>query len=779
MRAEDDEMSNALMNDMADALRSAGLGSMIGTEEVESEPEASTELAEEPIQEEATESNNEESAESSNDEPSIEEQVQSLIEVGEYKSRSNEPQEALVAFNKAIALDPSSDMAWFNRGVLLEAQQDARGARQAFQICLDLNPDHAPATANLAILLDRIGDDAGAAAMARRGLEFFPGHPSLTDVLQRTKSAPVDEVPDEIETTVTEATHQESTLNVVMEETGIEDAEAILAEAAHHDLDGDGHLDKEELKSAAGIVAATQIVEEQIEETIEAEILERPVVEEINLDRLTDEATELIRQGEPKKALALLKPHLKTIGAQHAGAWRIAGGAMARMELDTHAIAALEHANKLDENVASGWYNLGSLYARNDNPTGAKEAFEMTVELDTRHIKARRKLIEFANDENDVGAMLSHGMQILESQDDPELRNEIVQTLLQCGETEIEVLEYITGIPPTMPEAPQLAQYALDLLSPGASVDRARALTLKGENIEAVTVWKELIQHDKENPTLWKGLAKSLEAAGDLETAQRCHTKARDLESPSVPQQQVAAPLQQQFETPPPPPTATPPPVAPEPPAMVTEPLPVQATEQQIVADEQMTSAANDILLTPVEPVAKAPDQEVNVEVDLAKAALDATAMVQANPIISASSSSVANQDISWYNQGIQLMEDGKYREALSSFDRALPSFAHDNQMVIRILNGRGNAYYFLEEYPACVESYHKAMMIDPSNVRGQTLYNMGTAYAEMERFPDAIKCYEQSIPRGLSDAEAKRAKEQIRRCTILEKERKKKLNRR
>ena len=551
MRAEDDEMSNALMNDMADALRSAGLGSMIGTEEVESEPEPSTELAEEPIQEEPTESDNDEPAESSNDEPSIEEQVQSLIEVGEYKSRSNEPQEALVAFNKAIALDPSSDMAWFNRGVLLEAQQDARGARQAFQICLDLNPDHAPATANLAILLDRIGDDAGAAAMARRGLEFFPGHPSLTDVLQRTKSAPVDEVPDEIQTTVTEATHQESTLNVVMEETGIEDAEAILAEAAHHDLDGDGHLDKEELKSAAGIVAATQIVEEQIEETIEAEILERPVVEEINLDRLTDEATELIRQGEPKKALALLKPHLKTIGAQHAGAWRIAGGAMARMELDTHAIAALEHANKLDENVASGWYNLGSLYARNDNPTGAKEAFEMTVELDTRHIKARRKLIEFANDENDVGAMLSHGMQILESQDDPELRNEIVQTLLQCGETEIEVLEYITGIPPTMPEAPQLAQYALDLLSPGASVDRARALTLKGENIEAVTVWKELIQHDKENPTLWKGLAKSLEAAGDLETAQRCHTKARDLESPSVPQQQIAAPSQQQFETPP------------------------------------------------------------------------------------------------------------------------------------------------------------------------------------------------------------------------------------
>jgi len=770
MRAEDEEMSSALMNDMADALRSAGLGSMVHSDDVEPEPEAQSKMVEEAEQEMPSEI-------PSGEDLTVEEQVQSLIEEGEYKSRSNAPQEALVAFNKAIALDPSSDMAWFNRGVLLEAQQDARGARQAFQICLDLNPDHAPATANLAILLDRIGDDAGAAAMARRGLEFFPGHPSLTDVLNRTKSAPVEEVPDEIETTVTKATHQESTLNVVMEETGVEDAEAILAEAAHHDLDGDGHLDKEELKSAAGIVAATQIVEEQIEETIEAEIQERPVTDEINLDRLTDEATELIRQGEPKKALALLKPHLKTIGAQHAGAWRIAGGAMARMELDTHAIAALEHATKLDETVASGWYNLGSLYARNENQTGAKEAFEKTVEIDARHVKARQKLIDFAKSENDVGTVLSQGMQILEYQDDTDLRNEIIQTLLQCGETEVEVLEYITGIPPTMPEAPQLAQYALDLLSPGASVDRARALTLQGENIEAVTVWKELIQHDKENPSLWRGLAKSLEAAGDLETAQRCHTKARDLESP--PQPEIETVSQQHFETPPPPPTATPPPVAPEPPALIAEPVEPEPILQQTAVEEQATSAANNLLLTPVEPVRKTVAEEVNVEVDLAKAALDATAMVQTNPIVSANSSSVANQDISWYNQGIQLMEDGKYREALSSFDRALPSFAHDNQMVIRILNGRGNAYYFLEEYPACVESYHKAMMIDPSNVRGQTLYNMGTAYAEMERFPDAIKCYEQSIPRGLSDEEAKRAKEQIRRCTILEKERKKKLMRR
>ena len=755
----DKEMSNSLMNDMADAMRSAGL-----TEEnlPPEEPHNTSDGETESVPEEQPAK---EFSESIIETESVEDQVNELLDEGESHSRSNNPQEALVAFNKAIALDPSCDMAWFNRGVLLEAQQDARGARQAFQICLDLNPDHAPATANLAILLDRIGDEVGAAAMARRGLDFFPGHPSLTDVLTRTKNASVEEVPEAIESTITKASHHESTLVNVMADSGVTDSEAILSEAVHHDLDGDGHLDKEELQSAAEVVAATQKIEAEIQETIETEIENTPLVEEIDLDKLTAEATEMIRQGEPKKALALLKPHLKTIGANHAGAWRIAGGAMARMELDTHAIAALEHATRLEEGVASGWYNLGTLYARNDNQNKAIEAFENTIELDKRHLKARLKLVDYAKSSGNIGDVLSHGMAFLEVQDDALLRNEIIEHLLTCAEQEVAVLENITGIPPTMPEAPQLAQYALDFLTPGASEQRARAMTLKGDNIEAVKVWKELIQTDKENSGLWKGLARSLEAAGDLETAQRCHSKANEIESGIQAQPETAPePSHEQG-------TFTQPPLEPVQNEFIT-PQPVPAVT------EEEKSIANDLLLSPVQPRVQQTREEPRVEVDLAKAALDATAIITSSAQMSVGSSSVANQDISWYNQGVQLIEDGKFREALSSFDRALPSFANDNEMVIRILNGRGNAYYFMEEYPACVESYHKAMMIDPSNVRGQTLYNMGTAYAEMERFADAIKCYEQAMPRGLSPEESSRAKEQIRRCTILEKERKKKLSR-
>ena len=204
MRAEDDEMSNALMNDMADALRSAGLGSMVHSNELN----LNLKHHQKRWQEDQKCHRN-----SSVEDLTVEEQVQSLIEEGEYKSRSNAPQEALLPSTK--------QSLWIHQAIwLVQPRCPSRSTTgcsrctQAFQICLDLNPDHAPATANLAILLDRIGDDAGAAAMARRGLEFFPGHPSLTDVLNRTKSAPVEEVPDEIETTVTKATtkNQRSTL---------------------------------------------------------------------------------------------------------------------------------------------------------------------------------------------------------------------------------------------------------------------------------------------------------------------------------------------------------------------------------------------------------------------------------------------------------------------------------------------------------------------------------------------------------------------------------------
>ena len=143
-------------------------------------------------------------------------------------------------------------------------------------------------------------------------------------------------------------------------------------------------------------------------------------------------------------------------------------------------------------------------------------------------------------------------------------------------------------------------------------------------------------------------------------------------------------------------------------------------------------------------------------EVDLVVAALEATANMERSRVMDSNSNSIANQDIEWYNKGVGLIEDKKYREALSCFDRALPSFANNDEMVIEILNSRGNALYYLEDYPKCVESYPQGYGNKSKRSSRKTLYNMGTAYAEMQRFTDAIKCFEQAMPRGLDKSQQK-----------------------
>ena len=695
-----------------------------------------------------------------------EEMVQVLLTVGEERSRRDDVKGALTAFNKAIALDPSCDMAWFNRGVLLEAQQDARGARQSFQICLDLNEHHAPATANLAILLERIGDLEGAYETAKKALGFYPGHPALVQLQERCKDSgiavPMESMQPSVEVT------QDVDMDVVTEiaeEAGIENPEELLQEAVHHDHDQDDSLSIEELKSAAEVVVAQQEIIKEVEEQKVPEPVQEPEPEpvqepEVDINALVEEATTLIKQGNPKDALALLKPHLKTIGAEHSAAWRIAGGAMARLDLDTHAIAAMTHAQNLEPSHASGWFNLGSVHQRSGNTVEALDAYKRAVEADSAYIKAAEKMVLLAKESGMIERYLDACRVLLGIDAEHEEKEHFIAMLLDLAHGENQVLDQVSGLPPTLPAGPEMATEALTLLSEEASPQRALALSLSLQHGDAVLMWKSLIQVNQQDPNNWTGLARALEQAGDLETAQKCHAKAATLSGTTV------EPTPQPLEpTPEPQPQLVPEP-APEPVFEAVEP----PVEHQPVSEPQVEAAVTDLLLTPIEQPTVAAAADPNPEVDLAKAALDAAQAVAVNTVQRTTSNAISNQDVAWFNQGVQLIDDKKYREALSCFDKALPAFAGDDNMIIRILNNRGNAYYFLEEYPKCVESYHQAMLISPTEVRGETLYNMGTAYAEMERYNDAIKCFEQAIPRGLSDEAKRRAKDQIRRCNILQK---------
>ena len=713
------------------------------------------------------------------------EMVDVLLTVGEERSRRNDVKGALAAFNKAIALDPSCDMAWFNRGVLLEAQQDARGARQSFQICLDLNEDHAPATANLAILLERIGDLEGAYATAEKALTFFPGHPALVQLKERCKDSGISISMEAMQPSI-EVTQEVDMKMVeeVAEEAGIEDPEMLLQEAVHHDHDEDATLTVEELKSAADVVVAQQEVLQETslepEETPEDESSPEPEQVEqpeqppsIDIDALVEEATSQIKEGNPKDALALLKPHLKTIAAQHAGAWRIAGGAMARLDLDNHAIAAMTHAQNLEPSHAPGWFNLGSVQQRSGLNQEAINSYKRAIEADETYVKAGEKWAGLAKEAGMIEAYMEAARTIMGMDATHAIKTEFIEMLLQLAQGESDVMDQVAGLPPTLPAGPEMAREALELMGEQTTAQRATALSLSQQHSDAVLMWKAMIQQEQGVASHWTGLARSLEQAGDYDTAQKCHAKAASMGAPSI-----EAPVEASPEAPAPALEAPAQPTATtveassttEPNPLLTEALPIpEATEDPAPAETQGAMDAA-MLLAPIEPREKPVEAAPQPEVDLAKAALDAAQTVAVNTPQQTTSNAISNQDVAWFNQGVQLIEDKKYKEALSCFDRALPAFAGDDAMIIRILNNRGNAYYFLEEYPKCVESYHQAMLIRPTEVRGETLYNMGTAYAEMERYKDAVKCFEQAIPRGLSDEAKRRAKDQIRRCNILQK---------
>lgn len=706
-----------------------------------------------------------------------EEMVQILLTVGEERSRNDDIKGALAAFNKAIALDPSCDMAWFNRGVLLEAQQDARGARQSFQICLDLNERHAPATANMAILLERIGDLEGAFSMAQKALEFFPGHPALVELSQRSKdsglSVPIEVMEPSVEV---KQDFDMKTVEAIAEKAGIDNPEELLQEAVHHDHDDDNQLSIEELESAADVIVAQQeVVKEAPPVQVPTPVAPEPIQEEQELDIevLVGEATEMLKSGDAKGALSLLKPHLKTIGARHPGAWRIAGGAMARMDLDNHAIAAMTHSQNLEPDHAPGWFNLGSVQQRSNLLSDAMASYKKALEADSTYVKAAEKLNILAKENGFIETFLESSRNLLSMEPNHAIKEEFVDMLIQLAVGENEVLDQVTGLPPTLPAGPEMAREALSHMSEEPTAHRALALSLNLQHGDSVLVWKALIQKDSQNGSNWRGLARALEQAGDLDTAQKCHAKANGLDGIVQQPATIVAPAPEPVSAmPQPEPALQPTQVEPAPiaekqyAALPLETTPVQPAVEPVL----QPTAANDLLMTPREAQVAPQSVEYNQQVDLAKAALDATTAAAQNIPQSTTSNAISNQDVAWFNQGVQLIDDGKYREALSCFDKALPTFAGDDAMIIRILNNRGNAYYFLEEYPKCVESYHQAMLIRPTEVRGETLYNMGTAYAEMERYNDAVKCFQQAIPRGLDIAATKRAKDQIRRCNILQK---------
>ncbi len=87
--------------------------------------------------------------------------------------------DALVEFNKALALDPGFSMAWTNMGTLYTAMGNESRAIKAFRKAIRLNPNEALAYYNLGTLYDQRGKFDRSMEFYKRAIDL---NPSLADI---------------------------------------------------------------------------------------------------------------------------------------------------------------------------------------------------------------------------------------------------------------------------------------------------------------------------------------------------------------------------------------------------------------------------------------------------------------------------------------------------------------------------------------------------------------------------------------------------------------------
>ena len=665
------------------------------------------------------------------------EDPEELIAEGEFLYRKGRYADSLRIFNHVISLDPSQSLAWFNRGVLLETKGDLKGAQQSFEIALDLDSSFAPAAANLAVLLDRIGNYTEATKWALTAMSTFDGHPLLKAIVDKSSGAiqksPVKDwkevsgwgsakkgnapspaiivPPEKGEEVVFEGGPEEidsyqfseEDVENVMTKHGIEDQEILLREATMHDRDTNLVLDKEELEIAAKTV---KFIDAKIETISESKM-------EVDFHLLEEELRNLIKTGNPEKAIELVKPNL-TNNLNSAPLWALSGGAKAKLgDLDS-AIRDLKKSIELDPTSSTAHHNVGVMLKKSLRTEEALTHFEKALELDDEYLKAAKNLANTARELGRSDLEIKGYRTMLRENGSHPNRLDFVRLLLSIAKAESEVMGYADQ-PLTIKEGPTLAKEALLHLKSGNNLDESmlipEAMSLAEQNVEAVKEWKSLLEEYPNEAKIWLGLSDCLEKMGEYEKSEKCKLKYRELSG-------------------------------------IDDELGILS--EQIEKTQESNSKSDTFNLN---------------EVNLEQAAADLNQIQNSDIQINENNAS------EWFNKAMILLSEEKYSDALSCYDKALSQVGDDLEMKIKIMNGRGSSLYGMKKFADSINAYHDAMKLNPSNVSGHILYNLGMSYAEMNAFTDAIKCFEQAIPRGLDSDTIYRVKDQIKICKKLAKE--------
>ena len=732
-----------------------------------------------------------------------------LISEGEALAAAGKPGEASEKFRNAIATDPTNADCWFNLGVVQEQMGNADESIKSFQVALVHKSNHGPAMANLSVLMDAMGDE-GASKMAQQALEHFPGHPVLIQI--SNSHTPTDS--ESIVETIPSETSVESTFEDSESHTFTPTAGLVIG-ANTSSVNDESDSINDQLIEVNDNVEEQDINDElnhKSTEIIASEIVSPEWGDE--QDMQMNRAADMLRSGDSLDVITMIEGEFIQNYSTQARPHKILGAAYALQDRVEDAISSFTTGLNLDNNDAPGWYNLGRLHIRNGYPDAGFTCFRASQMVDSSHVSSARAIVEHLRQTDDYSKLVPAWIHLSTLEDLGESSFELARILVEIGEGETIMIESNPDLPRTLPEGPELGQTAVDLLKDEQSELMVRALSLSGDHTEATRISKSILERNTNDPSAWRLMAKVLESQGNSDRATQCRDKANKLEDglDLSTQELIESEVQTEIET------------------EISDSIEViTANENNIVkekdevdpwadlvADDKIeespqtsvviesevytpesadsvvedtrivptiveeTSISASDLLAPVEQDSTYSEPEPKPEVDLAKAALDAASKMIPDSYVAASSDSgaMSNSSVEWYNKALFLMEDKKYSEALSCFDKALVGSAEDEDLAIRVLNGRGHAFYYMEQYPEAIKAYFEAMRINKDKVTGATLYNMGTAYAFVELYDDAIKCFKQAMPRGLEDEQKKMCKEQIKRCNELQKIQKRKLSR-
>ena len=486
-------------------------------------------------------------------------------------------------------------------------------------------------------------------------------------------------------------------------------------------------------------IASLEVYENQDEIIEESPLLESRVIERdaeeppmisaspvlTPIDDVISQAEELLKSDSSSEALELIQPRLEGDQSNNAALWSLCGLCLAQLGHDEDAIHAFDYSIKIGLDDAKTHYNMAQLMRKIGQIDDAKQSLANALLCDPGHINSLVARGDVFADEGDTGAAIQHWNRVVAINPNHPVSQRLFE--LESEDSEDDDSDELS-----MGEEDIVEDSQGDFITHEVVEEQDSGHEEEAEEMSVEPDDSDIDITDTKGYRI--AIARKLTESGDSIGAVNAWKEVleEDKQSPEV-WNGLADAL---------------------------------SVAGHIERAQQCRQRAEFLQSQEIHEEVEA---EQVAEIDLIQAAAEAQERMSELP---AHEEEGINVCIEWYNRGLALLSEENGIEALNCFEKAIGGAPREEkELRIRSQNGRGHALYQLGRFAESIQAYHAAITMDPSGVSGRTLYNMGSSYAAVEHYNDAIKCFEQALQRGLASDDIDLCRTQINRCRLLSKE--------